>query len=160
MSIIEELQKQIKTLNEKLEAEIEKRKDVECPFEEEDDYFIMSNDGTISNDLWEDYECEHDAWLQGNVFNTKEEAERERDRRILLTKFRMFRDKCNGDWKPGNIQSRYYIYFDSPDNKIDISWTRITHALHLFGYFKNKEDAEVAIELFGDEIKRLYVEVE
>lgn len=158
MSIIEDLQKQIKKLNERLEAEIEKRKDVECPFEEEDDYFIMSNDGTISNDLWEDYECEYDAWLQGNVFNTEEEAEKERDRRILLTKFNCFRDKCNGDWKPENIQSRYYIYFDSRENKLDSSRHRITNAFHLFGYFKNREDAEVAIELFGDEIKRLFVE--
>lgn len=158
MSIIEDLQKQIKKLNERLEAEIEKRKDVECPFEEDDDYFIMSNDGTISNDIWEDYECEYDAWLQGNVFNTEEEAEKERDRRILLTKFNCFRDKCNGDWKPETYQSKYYIFFDPTNNKIDSSWNRIVNSFHLFGYFKNREDAEVAIELFGDEIKRLYVE--
>ena len=30
----------------------------------------------------------------------------------------------------------------------------------LFGYFKNKEDAERAIELFGDEIKELFVDCE
>lgn len=30
----------------------------------------------------------------------------------------------------------------------------------LFGYFKNESDAARAIEPFGDEIKRLFVEVE
>lgn len=30
----------------------------------------------------------------------------------------------------------------------------------LFGYFKNEEDAERAIELFGDEIKELFVDCE
>ena len=160
MSIIEDLQKQIKKLNERLEAEIEKRKDVECPFEEEDDYFIMSNDGTISNDLWEDYECEYDAWLQGNVFNTEEEAEKERDRRILLTKFNCFRDKCNGDWKPFECGHQFYLSFDTMTNVIHINCVYINKSFALFGYFKNREDAEVAIELFGDEIKRLFVEVE
>ena len=29
-----------------------------------------------------------------------------------------------------------------------------------FGYFKNREDAERAIELFGDEIKELFVDCE
>ena len=29
-----------------------------------------------------------------------------------------------------------------------------------FGYFKNKDDCKRAIELFGDEITRLYVEVD
>lgn len=29
-----------------------------------------------------------------------------------------------------------------------------------FGYFKNREDAERAIELFGDEIKRLFIDCE
>ena len=123
----------------------------------------MSNDGTISNDLWEDYECEYDAWLQGNVFNTEEEAEKERDRRILLTRFRQFRDKCNGNWKPnwksdlkGSVNyfiERYYV-----DGKEEwcSEWYRRVNNFHLFGYFKNKEDCDRAIELFGDEIKRLY----
>lgn len=163
MNRIEELQKQIKELNEKLEAEIENSKYVECPFEEGDSYFVLCNDGSFMNDCWEDYECERDIWLQGNIFKTEREAKLESDRRALLAKFKRFRDKCNGDWKPdwdNSIQDKYFVSYSDRLQEFDCFISGSTMIFVLFGYFKNKEDAERAIELFGDEIKRLYVEVE
>ena len=44
------------------------------------------------------------------------------------------------------------------DNVIKIRLVYTDDTFSLFGYFKNTEDAERAIELFGDEIKRLYLE--
>ena len=163
MTRIEELQKQIQELNVKLEAEIEKRKDVECPFKEGDSYFVLHNDGSFTRDCWEDYECETDIWSQGNVFKTEREAKLESDRRALLTKFKRFRDKCNGDWKPDftcQKINKYSLYFDSNNGRLYVEASALFNHFALFGYFKDVEDTKVAIELFGDEIKRLFVEVE
>ena len=39
-------------------------------------------------------------------------------------------------------------------------WTFEFNSFSYFGYFKNEQDAERAIELFGDEIKELFVDCE
>lgn len=46
------------------------------------------------------------------------------------------------------------------DSKVVLDSVNYANRIATFGYFKNKEDAERAIELFGDEIKELFVEVE
>lgn len=101
------------------------------------------------------------SYEQGNLFYTKEEAERERDRRKLLTQFRAFRDKCNGDWKPNwtNKYEEKLFIMAQPDNLV-VHSTWCINQFPTFGFFKHKSDAELAITLFGDEIERLYVEVE
>lgn len=164
MSRIEELEKQITELDERKvalqhELELEKQKtEFEYPFEEREQYFVLCNDGRVASDCWEDYDCELAQWSQGNIFKTKEAAERERDKRALLTRFRQFRDKCNGEWKPGAFECKYFIAYDSFKNVLESSWNDTWDNFHTFGYFEKKEDCERAIRLFGDEIKRLYVE--
>ena len=95
---------------------------------------------------------------QGNIFKTEQEAVQERDKRELLMRFKQFRDKCNGDWKPFEHGNQFYISFDTMTNVIHTNCVYINKSFALFGYFKNKSDAERAIELFGDEIKRLWVD--
>lgn len=167
MSKVKEIQKQIEELKKKTqelqkELEIEKAKtEIECPFEERERYFVLCNDGRVSSDCWEDYDCELDQLSQGNIFKIKEEAENERDKRALLTRFRQFRDKCNGDWKPDwkdTDEEKYWILFKHKSSELVWSWYAYLQPFDSFGCFKNKEDAKRAIELFGDEIKRLYVE--
>ena len=88
---------------------------------------------------------------------------KERDKRELLTKFRQFRDKCNGDWKPdftNLLQGKYSIQFSYAISELVVYNSRDIDGFRLFGFFKELKDAERAIELFGDEIKRLFVEVE
>ena len=161
MSTIEELQKKIKELNEQLEAEIEKRKDVECPFKKNERYFVLYSDGSFESDCWEDHDCEHDWWSQGNIFKTEREAKLERDRRALLAKFKRFKDKCNGDWKPdwNNIhEGRYHIHLYPNKSECSIGQDVFQDSMPQFGRFKNVDDCLRAIELFGDEIIRLWVE--
>lgn len=164
MGRIEQLTQQIQELEKELA--IEKRKaEVLYLIQKTEDCWNLLNDGCITKGTWEGFPYEKNLYAQGNVFHTQEEAEKERDRRILLTRFRQFRDKCNGDWKPnwksdlkGSVNyfiERYYV-----DGKEEwcSEWYRRVNNFHLFGYFKNKEDCDRAIELFGDEIKRLYLE--
>lgn len=50
---------------------------------------------------------------------------------------------------------------DYKDKKLKSLWVpNSINGFPTFGYFKNREDAERAIELFGDEIKELFVDCE
>ena len=159
MSRVEELEKQIQELQKELE--LEKQKEVKCPFKYGDEYFLLPSDGMVSESIWGDYKFDNRSLSQGNIFKTKEEAQRERDKRELLTRFRQFRDQCNGDWKPDftcQKINKYSLYFDSNNGRLYVEASALFNHFALFGYFKDVEDAKVAIELFGDEIKRLFVE--
>lgn len=164
MSRIEELTKQIEEIDKQRielqqELELEKQKnEIVYPFEKGDDYYFVGRDGSISDWVWNGVEFEKQYYKLGNAFKTKEEAVKERDKRILLTRFRQFRDKCNGDWKPESDEVKYYIFLECINLKFDVSYHTICNAFNLFGYFKHKGDAKRAIGLFGDEIKCLYVE--
>ena len=167
MSRIEEIQKQIEELEKKTqelqkELEFEKNKYViDYPFEVPDSYWRLELTGVITKDWWSNDDWERHCYKQGNIFLTEEEAEKEQKRRELLIRFKQYRDKCNGDWKPNfkDVNSwKYYINFNHQNNRMKIYPCWNLEEFHLFGYFKNESDAERAIELFGDEIKRLYVE--
>lgn len=169
MSIVTRLENEIKGLETRRlellkELEVEKQKEVKCPFKFGDRYFLLSNNGNVVDAVWEDYNFDNDALSQGNAFEIEEEAEKESNRRALLKRFRQFRDKCNGDWKPDweviEDSYNYYIemYYGYGNAKLRTDWSPSSASFNLFGYFEKKEDCERAIELFGDEIKRLYVE--
>lgn len=160
MDRIEQLTQQIQELEKELA--VEKRKaEVLYLIQKTEDCWKVHSDGYISKGTWDGYPYEKNLYAQGNVFHTQEEAEKERDRRILLTRFRQFRDECNGDWKLDWKRSvKYFIEFNYGDGEEGLrpEWYLCSNDFNLFGYFKNKEDCDRAIELFGEEIKRLYVE--
>lgn len=157
MSRIEELEKQIQDLQKELELKKQKES-FKFPVGYHDTYYFLTAFGEIKEDFWIGSIRDENKSYQGNVFKTKQEAEKERDRRILLTRFRQFRDKCNGEWKPFEYDNQFYLSFDTIVNVIKTNCSYTNNSFVLFGYFKNKADAERAIELFGDEIKRLYAE--
>ena len=109
---------------------------------------------------WTNHLFDELSLIQGNIFTTEEAVNLEVKRRKLLTRFRAFRDECNGDWKADwkNHRDRKYFISFVEGGKLVIFNTGTINQLCLFSYFKNKEDAERAIELFGDEIKELFVE--
>ena len=160
MSTITELEEKVKELLNEIETlkQEKKNEEFEYPFEYDEKYSVVYHNGDISVYDWTDYNIDKKIYSQGNAFKTKQEAERERDKRALLTRFRQFRDKCNGNWNAKTYDSQYYIIFDSTENTIESSWSCVIDSFNLFGYFKNEEDCDRAIELFGDEIKRLWVD--
>lgn len=164
MSRVEELEKQITELDEQKvalqhELELEKQKtDIKYPFHLKGECWKLRLDGLVEEDWWSNSGYDRNCYQQGNMFTTQQEAIKERDRRNLLTRFRQFRDKCNGEWKPFECDHQFYLSFDTMTNVIHINCVYINRSFALFGYFKNKSDAERAIELFGDEIKRLWVD--
>lgn len=136
--------------------------EMKCPYEEDEEVWIIDEFGEVDVFKWGGFAWKNDCLRQGNTFPTKKEAETEAKRRNLLTRFRAFRDECNDGWKPDwrKNDAKYYFYISSTDGEIGINDIYFYETFPLFSYFKNEKDAEHAIELFGDEIKRLYVEGE
>ena len=160
MSVLTEIAQKVKELMdelEKLQPE-EKTEEFEYPFEIGDTFFFIDVVGNPAKRKWSDYVNEKLSYRQGNIFKTKQEVYKEHDKRELLMRFNQFRDKCNGDWKPTINEKKYYIFFNFEEQKFKIDWFCQIGIFELLGSFKNEADAERAVELFGDEIKRLFVE--
>ena len=134
--------------------------EMEIPYEGGDEYYLLKSFGDFQKMEWTNHLFDELALMQGNIFTTEEAVNLEVKRRKLLTRFRAFRDECNGNWKPdwkSHLDSKYYISFVGKA-KLVIFYTGTTNNFQLFGFFKNQADCERAIELFGDEIKELFVE--
>lgn len=160
MSRIEELEEQIQELQKKLKFEKQKT-EIEYSIENDEEYFVLWHDGYIRAYQWDGSDFDKTRYAQGNVFKNREEARKERDKREILTRFNQFRDKCNGDWKPDFEDwevHKYYLAYSYVSNKLCCFTALCNTDFQPFGYFKNRTDCDRAIELFGDEIIRLWVD--
>lgn len=165
MSTITELEEKVKELLDEIKTlkREKKNEEFEYPFEPNEDYWLVEENSGIENNRWNYTPYDKPRYDQGHIFKTKQEAERERDKRALLTRFRQFRDKCNGEWKPPLKVVGLPKYCIAINNKTDVMFAMdvtFYNEFTPFGYFKKKEDCQRAIQLFGDEIKRLFVEEE
>ena len=137
--------------------------EMKCPYEYGDKHYCIQPSGDVFSDCWEGIEADNRYFSQGNIFPTEQAAQLESKRRNLLTRFRAFRNECNGDRKPDMTDvtnKKYYLSYSQTKIGIYASYIVLGNHFHIFSYFKNKEDAERAIKLFGDEIIELYVEGE
>lgn len=171
-ALVEELQKIVKNfkvgfteigeiLSKLLPDEEEDTWEMKCPYKVGDEHYCIQSSGDVFLDSWRGIEADNSFFSQGNIFTTKQAAELESKRRNLLTRFRAFRDECNDGWKPdwsNSFKSKYYL--EIIDSKVVFDSVNYANRIATFGYFKNEEDAERAIELFGDEIKELFVDGE
>ena len=160
MSTIAELEDKVKELMDEIETLKREKKNetFEYPFEPNEDYWLVEENSGIENNRWNYTPYDKPRYDQGHIFKTKQEAERERDKRALLTRFKQFRDKCNREWKPGTYDCKYFIAYDSFKNVLESSWNDTWDNFNTFGDFEHEHDCLRAIELFGDEIKRLWVD--
>ena len=135
--------------------------EMKCPYKLKDEYWLIYSDGVIGSTFWFDRSTDKGIFDIGNAFQTEEAALLESKRRNLLTRFRAFRDECNGDWKAdwNNHNSKKWCITKNEEGMYAM-WTFEFNSFSYFGYFKNEQDAERAIELFGDEIIELYVDNE
>jgi hypothetical protein len=167
MTNLETLKQQTADMEAKLnemKAEIERLGngwEMKCPYKDRDKYYIVNSRGLVKFLFWDNCVANKKTFNQGHIFPTKQEAELEAKRRNLLTRFRAFRNECNDGWMPdfSDDEEKYYLYYSILEECIDVGWIVLGCSFNIFGYFKNQEDAERAIELFGNEIKELFVEV-
>ena len=167
-ALVEELQKIVENfkvgfteigeiLSKLLPDEEEDTWEMKCPYKYGDNHYCIQSSGDVFLDSWKDIEADNSFFSQGNIFPTREAAELESKRRNLLTRFRAFRDECN---RGLSVQDEKWE-IDYKNKKLKSLWIpNSINGFPTFGYFKNREDAERAIELFGDEIEELFVECE
>ena len=136
--------------------------EMKCPYKDGDNHYCIQSSGDVFLDTWRGIEADNSFFSQGNIFPTREAAELEAKRRNLLTRFRAFRDECNGDWEKDwkNHRNRKYFISLEATGKLILFSLGTINQFCLFGYFKNEQDVQHAIELFGDEIKELFVDCE
>lgn len=147
-----------KILKEMFSFEGKKEKDwkMKSPYDFEEKYFYIDEEGVVNESQWDELDIDVNRFSQGSIFATEQEAELEVKRRNLLTRFRAFRDECSMGL---SVQDEKWE-IDYKDKKLKSLWLpNSINGFPTFGYFKNKQDAERAIELFGDEIEELFVEV-
>lgn len=136
--------------------------DMDCPYQYGEYYWFISDDGIVVRSNWFCHKADMNRFYSGNTFSTKQSAELEAERRRLLTLFNAFRDECNDGWKPDwdDInQDKYVIKFEEKLNfYVAVGWT--VNEFNLFGCFKDDKGVKRAIELFGDEIKKLFIDCE
>lgn len=154
------LQEEIKSKRTELEVLERKSKELGAC------YITLSNGMIVEQPMnllhWS---ANEDNYIQGNLFDSIEEAELEVKRRNLMFRFKKFRDECNGEWEPDFGEkcktSKFFIGYswDSKDDQYKLKSLEIgsSNLFNQFGYFKKREDTKRAIELFGDEIKELFV---
>lgn len=133
--------------------------EMKCPYKDGNKTWVIYSYGDVDSSFWFHSSEDNARFKSGNIFPTKQAAELEAKRRNLLTRFKVFRDECNGDWKvdwSNPIYNKYFIFLSK--NEIRVGSSYYTDLLCEFGYFKNFDDCKRAIELFGDEIKELFVE--
>lgn len=132
--------------------------EMKCPLKDGDEYYLLKSFGDFQKMEWTNHLFDELALIQGNIFTNEEAVNLEVKRRKLLTRFRAFRNECNGDWEAdwSNRDEKWEI--DYTEEGVKALWTSGVNSFSTFGYFKNRKDAERAVELFGDEIKELFVE--
>lgn len=99
----------------------------------------------------------NDMNKQGNVFTSFRDAEKEVKKRILKKEIEEFRKECNGNWKPSwsiDGEQKYYIALYKGD--LSVHTTFGTNSFSKFGYFKDYDDCQKAIERFNARILELY----
>ena len=166
MGKLEEFKEERAALNKKLaelDKTIESLSNAQWFLEEGEEIWFVDQFGNIQWARWGNQAWSDVAFIQGHIFKTEKGARLEVQRRNLLQRFKMFRDKCNDGWKPDMTDvthKKYYLSYSETKSGIYFSYIVLGSHFHIFGYFKNTEDAERAIDLFGDEIIELFVECE
>lgn len=97
---------------------------------------------------------------QNNVFKTRQDAEKERDRRALLYEFNQFKNERNNGWTPNwknSNELKFYIAFGKK-GYLEHRYACTLELFVTFGYFHDCGDCIEAIEKFGDRIKKLYID--
>lgn len=122
-------------------------------------YWYLDDEG-FSLDRWADLGQDKTRLLRGNVFKTEEEAEWEKQHRIVATELKHFvqendtRPITEEDWKHNSM--KYYIIHNYDNNLVDICST-FSHRAANQVYASNEEVLQKAIKHIGEErLKKYY----
>lgn len=124
-----------------------------------DRYWTLNGGAEVLVSAWASDDTDQARMAVGNVFRTEADAEREVERRKVLTELRQLaRESWGGgkaDWS-SNDQDKLYLYFSHNDTTWYIG--RYATIQYSSVYFATREAAEAAIETIGAERLMLLLE--
>ena len=147
---LEETTEKLKSMKAEIER-LENGWEMKCPYENGDTHYCLQPSGDVFQDCWEGIEADNKYFSQGNTFPTKQAAELEAERRNLLTRFRAFRDECNGDWEKdwkNHRNRKYFISFEAT-GKLILFNSGTINQFCLFGYFKKMNKMPNALLIYS-----------
>ena len=119
-------------------------------------YYCLNADGDIVECDWYGNSCNNARYEMGNVFRTKEEAIRKRDKERVMHKLRVLANGFVPDWS-SNFQQKWEIYYNYETEKLSEAWhTSCRDASTRDVYFATQEDAKNARLTLGDELLVLF----
>ena len=106
-------------------------------------YYLLDDDGTVYNNLWDDDPVDNGRFEIGNCFETKEEAEQVAEYLKALATVR-----GDATSKFTKDRNNWYVYYDTNLNSINssISCTMLDNGIFGLPYFATIEDARKSIE--------------
>ena len=111
-------------------------------------YYLLDDDGTVYNNLWDDDSVDNGRFEIGNCFQTKEEAEQVVEYLKALAVVRG--DSTSKFDKVGN---NFCVFYDTTNNYLTVGVESCDIGNGIFGlpYFATVEDARRSIEQHKDE---------
>ena len=163
--LIKQFDEKLQQLRDEFISKLEDdKKEFELTYPEDGEtvYYIDSGNGEIYDTVYsvnntaDKYMFEH-----GLYFKTEEEAEQFLKESKLIFKMKQWAKRKNDGWEPGwkiHDNGKNYIThceFESPDLSIERTWS--INRFSKLPYFKTIKIAKECIDLFGDEIKEVFV---
>lgn len=142
---LEELTKQIEELK---NVKIEEYEVWKPKYNEQ--YWVIDSDGDVVCDFWEGSILEQDRVDIGNVFKTKEEAEFEVGRRMVLNSLKKYSCGFRVDLE------NYYIYLDCKNDNLCYAY-RVSRLQQGEVYFESEEKVREAIKEVGENKIKKYL---
>ena len=138
------------------------KKENEMPkfeYPKKDSYvWLLDSFGDVQGYHWRGSRLDIEAFQQGHIFPTQDEAKFERERRKVMAELELFKEPEYRDWN-----SRRYLHFSiyySYDNE-KFYFVDSCEFKHNDIYFATKEDAQRAIDFVGeDRVKKYYLRIE
>ena len=112
------------------------------------DYYYVSSNGCVYNNIWDGDSIDRNRSDIGNCFGTKEEAE-------LVVEYRKALATVRGDATSKFTKDRinWYVYYDTNLNSLmsSISCSMLDNGIFGLPYFATREDAQKSIEQHKNE---------
>lgn len=87
-----------------------------------DVYHFLTSYGYVMKTVWVNTDADNEKLSIGNAFLTEEDAEFARERLKVITELKKYaKEFSDEDWIGCNVK-KYYFYYNSLDNKLEISF--------------------------------------
>lgn len=149
MKTLQQQLKEAEAMLASVHKQLEAKEDKTWP-KYDDMYWFLYAEGTAAMDPWMSSPVDNNRLSVGNVYHTKEEAEKEAARRKVMKKLKDLAGGFVPNWAD-HLESKYSIYFNRREGVFRVN----DHTIYDYigqVYFPTEKAAQHAIDVLGDEL--------